>query len=93
MKRKTQRSTASSSPRRPRGRPGLFLPPQNILTLCFRQYLISDPATSHAVLVDTVLDYDPASGKVSTESADKLLAFIEKKNLKILRILWVTTFS
>ncbi|SJK97644.1 related to metallo-beta-lactamase domain protein [Armillaria ostoyae] len=51
------------------------------------QYLISDPATSQAVLVDTVLDYDPASGKVSTESADKLLAFIEKKNLKILRIL------
>ncbi|KAK0485943.1 Metallo-hydrolase/oxidoreductase [Armillaria novae-zelandiae] len=51
------------------------------------QYLISDPVTSQAVLVDTVLDYDPASGKVSTESADKLLAFIEKKNLKILRIL------
>ncbi|KAG7449545.1 Metallo-hydrolase/oxidoreductase [Guyanagaster necrorhizus] len=51
------------------------------------QYVISDPATLQAVLVDTVLDYDPAAGKVSTESADQLLAFIKKKNLKVLRIL------
>ena len=32
-------------------------------------YLVADPATRAAVVVDPVLDFDPASGIVSTGSA------------------------
>ena len=54
------------------------------------QYVLVDLATSEAVIVDPVLDYDPASGTVSTTSADKLLAYIEQEGLKVVRILYVT---
>ena len=37
-------------------------------------YLVGDPVTYEAVVIDPVLDYDPASGKVSTGSADAVLA-------------------
>ncbi|MBX3498012.1 MAG: MBL fold metallo-hydrolase [Alphaproteobacteria bacterium] len=39
-------------------------------------YLVADPTTGRTVIVDPVLDYDPRSGKVSTASADRLLARI-----------------
>ena len=37
-------------------------------------YLVGDPATREAVVIDPVLDFDPASGRVTTTSADRLLA-------------------
>ena len=40
-------------------------------------YLVGDPQTSQAVVIDPVLDFDPASGKVSTGSADAILAAAE----------------
>lgn len=46
-------------------------------------YLVVDPATRAAALVDPVLDYDPKSGKVSTASADRLLAAAEKAKARI----------
>jgi len=46
-------------------------------------YLVIDPATKHAAIVDPVLDYDEKSGRVSHETADALLAEIEKRGLKI----------
>jgi glyoxylase-like metal-dependent hydrolase (beta-lactamase superfamily II) len=36
-------------------------------------YLVADPATKHAAIVDPVLDYDQATGKASTRSADNIL--------------------
>lgn len=37
-------------------------------------YLVGDPATHQAVVIDPVLDFDPASGKADTRSADRILA-------------------
>jgi len=36
-------------------------------------YLVSDPATRRAAVIDPVLDYDHASGRASTQSADRML--------------------
>lgn len=37
-------------------------------------YIVLDPATRHCALIDSVLDYDPKSGRTSTASADRLIA-------------------
>jgi glyoxylase-like metal-dependent hydrolase (beta-lactamase superfamily II) len=37
-------------------------------------YLVGDPATKQAMVIDSVLDFDPASGKADVASADRLLA-------------------
>jgi len=37
-------------------------------------YLVTDPETHRAAIVDPVLDYDPKSGKASTGSAERVLA-------------------
>ena len=37
-------------------------------------YIVLDRATLHCALVDSVLDYDPKSGRTSTGSADHLIA-------------------
>lgn len=51
------------------------------------QYIVADSKTSEAVIIDSVLDYDPASGVVSTTTADGLLGFIRQNNLHVTRIL------
>ena len=50
-------------------------------------YVVSDPATGHAAIVDSVLDYDPASGRTSTESADKVINFVNTQQLDVQWIL------
>ena len=50
-------------------------------------YVVSDPATGTAAIVDPVLDYDPASGRTSTESADEVIAFVNARQLDVLWIL------
>ena len=50
-------------------------------------YVVADQATGSAAIIDSVLDYDPASGKTCTDSADALLAHIEAQGLKVLWIL------
>jgi len=45
-------------------------------------YLVYDEKSSDAVIIDPVLDYDPASSVTSTESIDKLMDFIGIHNLK-----------
>ena len=37
-------------------------------------FVAIDPATKDAVVIDPVLDYDPAAGTTSTESVDRVLA-------------------
>lgn len=44
-------------------------------------YLVSDPATRMAAIIDPVLDYEPKAARTSTQSADAVLA--AAKGLKI----------
>lgn len=46
-------------------------------------YLVSDPTTRRAAVVDPVHDYDPKSGRLSTTSADRLLARIAELGLTV----------
>jgi glyoxylase-like metal-dependent hydrolase (beta-lactamase superfamily II) len=50
-------------------------------------YVVSDPATRQAAIIDSVLDYDPASGRTSTDSADEVVAFVRKNRLEVAWIL------
>ena len=46
-------------------------------------YVVSDPATGHCAIVDSVLDFDPKSGRTSTASADELIGYIEDRKLTV----------
>ena len=46
-------------------------------------YLVIDPSTRYAAVVDPVLEYDHPSGKVSTESARRILADIREAGLTL----------
>lgn len=46
-------------------------------------YLVSDPVTKHAAIIDPVLDYDPNSGRTSTVSADRLIELARTSNLNV----------
>lgn len=46
-------------------------------------YVIHDPATRRAAIVDSVLDYDPASGRTSHASAEAILAYVEAERLTV----------
>lgn len=50
-------------------------------------YMVSDPATKQAVIIDPLLDYDHPSGMVSTHSAERMLKAARTENLAIVRIL------
>ena len=46
-------------------------------------YLVADPATGSAAIIDPVLDFDAASGKVATRSADRILASAQEQGSRI----------
>jgi len=46
-------------------------------------FLLSDPDTRKAAIIDAVMDFDPATGKLSTSSADRMLARAEALDLKV----------
>lgn len=46
-------------------------------------YLVHDPATRRAAVIDPVLDYDNRTGKASTKSADAILADASAQGLTI----------
>jgi glyoxylase-like metal-dependent hydrolase (beta-lactamase superfamily II) len=46
-------------------------------------YLVADPTTATAAIIDPVLDFDLASGRVETRSADAILADAERRGLTI----------
>ena len=50
-------------------------------------YVVYEKEGSACAIIDSVLDYDPKSGRTSTESADKVIAFVREKNLKVQWIL------
>lgn len=51
------------------------------------QYVVADPVTRKAVIIDPVLDFDSATGSVSTQTADSLLALVKEKDYHIDMIL------
>lgn len=46
-------------------------------------YIVADPSTHHAVIIDPVLDFDPKSGRTSTKSAEKVLAAAQSERLTV----------
>jgi len=46
-------------------------------------YVVSDPATGRAAVIDPVLDFDAASGRTSTTSADKVIAHVSDNELGV----------
>jgi len=50
-------------------------------------YVVSDPHSRQCALVDPVLDYDPAAGRTSHHSADKLIAYVREHGLTVQWIL------
>jgi glyoxylase-like metal-dependent hydrolase (beta-lactamase superfamily II) len=50
-------------------------------TTCSIAYVVADPVTGHAALVDPVLDYEAKGARISTLMADKLLSAAEGRTI------------
>src|SRR5262245_4615584 len=50
-------------------------------------YLVADPATGEAAVIDPVLDFDLASGEVDTGSAERILARARERGWRIAIVL------
>lgn len=59
-----------------------FDEPTNTVT-----YLVADPATGDAAVIDPVHDYDPASGEIDSASVDRVLARAEAHGWRIVMVL------
>lgn len=46
-------------------------------------YVVHDTATHEAAIIDSVLDFDPNSGRTATASADAVIAYVTSHNLKV----------
>jgi glyoxylase-like metal-dependent hydrolase (beta-lactamase superfamily II) len=46
-------------------------------------HIVADPASGRAAIIDSVLDFDPASGRTRTDSADRLIAYVKAKDLSV----------
>lgn len=55
-----------------------FDAPTNTIT-----HVVCDPASRAAAIIDSVLDFDPASGRTGTGAADTVSAFIDAQGLEI----------
>ncbi|RGP78281.1 beta-lactamase hydrolase [Fusarium longipes] len=51
------------------------------------QYIVADPNTKHAVIIDPVLDYDPVKVAVSTYSADTIMKIVKDGGYNVQLIL------
>jgi glyoxylase-like metal-dependent hydrolase (beta-lactamase superfamily II) len=57
---------------------GFFDPATNTVS-----YVVHDPATKAAAIIDPVLDFTPRNGRTNTASADRLLAHVESHGLDL----------
>lgn len=46
-------------------------------------YVVYEKEGGPCAIIDSVLDYDPKSGRTRTDSADKVVAFVKEKDLKV----------
>ena len=51
------------------------------------QYIVADPATNKAALIDVVQDFDPAEARSSHDSAQEILDFVTREGMEIVWIL------
>jgi glyoxylase-like metal-dependent hydrolase (beta-lactamase superfamily II) len=56
-------------------------------------YLVTDPATKSAAVIDPVLDFDAKSGRTSTHSADAVLQAVAQRGLKLVWVLETHTHA
>lgn len=50
-------------------------------------YVVHDPTTKVAAIIDSVLDFDHPSGRTSFESADAMIAYVQAEGLKVVWLL------
>lgn len=50
-------------------------------------YVVHDPATKKAAIIDPVLDFTPRNGRITTNSADALLAAVTAQGLDLIYLL------
>ncbi|HEY0628944.1 MAG TPA: MBL fold metallo-hydrolase [Sphingomicrobium sp.] len=46
-------------------------------------HIVHDPETKAAAIIDSVMDFDPASGRTSFQSADRLVEHVRSNGLKV----------
>lgn len=46
-------------------------------------YVVIDPTSQHCAIIDSVLDYDAASGRTSHASAERIVAFVRARGLHV----------
>jgi len=46
-------------------------------------YVVSDPASRHAAVIDPVLDYDAAAGRTDTASAQAIVSYVRSAGLQL----------
>ena len=46
-------------------------------------FVVKDPNSNACAIIDSVMDIDYAAGRITTESADEMIAFVEKNGLKV----------
>ncbi len=46
-------------------------------------YVVSDDATGHAAIIDSVWDFDQPSGRTSFEAADEIIAYVQEQGLTV----------
>ena len=46
-------------------------------------YVVHDPKTGEAAIIDSVLDFDAASGRTANGSADRMIEYVTSNNLKV----------
>lgn len=46
-------------------------------------YVVFDPATKRAAIIDSVLDFDQPSGRTSTRSADEIIKYVRERGLTV----------
>ncbi|NIZ09919.1 MBL fold metallo-hydrolase [Pseudooceanicola sp. HF7] len=57
---------------------GFFDPETNTIS-----YVVQDPTSDACAIVDSVMDIDYAAGRISYKHADKMIAFVQEKGLKL----------
>ncbi|MGB5165376.1 MAG: MBL fold metallo-hydrolase [Woeseiaceae bacterium] len=46
-------------------------------------YVAADPGSGKAAIIDPVLDFDPASGRTATTSAERVLQYVQEQQLQV----------
>ena len=46
-------------------------------------HVVIDPDSGHCAIVDSVLDYDPKSGRTGTASAERMIRFVQDQDLTV----------